>query len=219
MKSQTKAIPLTSLQLQELRCSYQKGMTLFHEGDDRNCAYIIEKGEVEISVVKDGNKVPLVRLGEGEVFGEAALIGSGKRSATAIATEDCEVFRIFPCILRDSILRLDPLVGLLMSLLVNRYRKWRYVSPEFAAEAGVVEHAKEDLAQVDKADGFLNDLNMQKKIALQELRMAQEIVEAVEKNELGPYLQPIMTLPDRKLVGFEALIRWRSARISFPAST
>ncbi|MBU6475279.1 MAG: EAL domain-containing protein [Alphaproteobacteria bacterium] len=209
MKSQkNNNMPLTNLQLQELRCSYPQGMTLFREGEDRNCAYIIEKGEVEISVIKDGKKVPLVRLGEGEVFGEAALIGSGKRSATATATEDCEVFRIFPSILRDRIMRLDPLVGLLMSLLVNRYRKWRYVSPELAAEAGVVEHAREDLSQVDKADGFLSDLNAQKKVALQELRMAQNIVEAVAKGELGPYLQPIVTLPDRKLAGFEALIRW-----------
>src|ERR1035437_7309406 len=114
--------------LQQLRSFYPKDTVLFYEKDERNCAYIIEKGEVEISVIKEGKKVCLVRLGKGEVFGETALLGSGKRTATAIATEDCEVFRIFPSILRDRIMQLDPLVGLLMSLLVNRYRQWRYVS-------------------------------------------------------------------------------------------
>ncbi len=208
MTTQKNHIPLTNQEMQELRCFYPRGALLFQEGDNRDCAYIIEKGEVEISVVKNGSKVPLVILGEGEVFGEAALVGSGKHTATATATQDCEVFRIFPSILRDRIMRLDPLVGLLMSLLVNRYRKWRYVSPELAAEAGIVEHASEDLSQVDKADGFLDDLNAQKEVALQELRMAQGIVEAVAKGELGPYLQPIVSLPERNLAGFEALIRW-----------
>jgi EAL domain-containing protein (putative c-di-GMP-specific phosphodiesterase class I)/CRP-like cAMP-binding protein len=206
MKNYKKSIEAVSLQ--QLRCFYPKGTILFHEDDDRNCAYIIEKGEVEISVIKEGKKVPLVRLGEGEVFGESALLGAGKRTATAIATRDCEVFRIFPAILRDRIMQLDPLVGLLMSLLVNRYRQWRYISPDLAAEVNLVDSESEDLKLIEKADDFLNDLNVQKEMALKELRMAQEIVEAVAKNELGPYIQPIVSLSDQRLIGFEALIRW-----------
>ncbi len=151
----------------------------------------------------------LVRLGQGEVFGETALLGAGKRTATAIATEDCEVFRIFPSILRDRIMQLDPLVGLLMSLLVSRYRQWRYIAPEVAFETNTVPQVSEDLKLIDKADDFLHDLNTQKEVALKELRMAQEIIEAVVKNELGPYIQPIVSLPDMKLMGFEALIRWK----------
>lgn len=197
-----------TINLQQLRSSYPKGSVLFKEKDERNCAYIIEKGEVEISVMKEGKKVPLVRLGEGEVFGETALLGAGKRTATAIATKDCEVFRIFPSILRDRIMHIDPLVGLLMSLLVNRYRQWRYVSPELAAEVESISTASEDLRIIEKADDFLQDLNKQKQIALKELRIAQEIIEAVAKNEMSPYIQPILSLNDRRLVGFEALIRW-----------
>jgi EAL domain-containing protein (putative c-di-GMP-specific phosphodiesterase class I) len=196
------------LSLQQLRNFYPAGTILFREEDERNCAYIIEKGEVEISVIKEGKKVSLVRLGEGEVFGETALLGSGKRTASAIATQDCEVFCIFPSILRDRIMQLDPLVGLLMSLLVNRYRQWRYVSPDEAAGVGAIKHATDSLNRIEKADSFLHDLNTQKEIALKELRMAQEIVEAVAKDELGPYIQPIISLPDMKLQGFEALIRW-----------
>ena len=196
------------INIQQLRNFYPKGTVLFHEKDERNCAYIIEKGEVEISVIREGKKVSLVRLGEGEVFGETALLGTGKRTATAIATEDCEVFCIFPSILRDRIMQLDPLVGLLMSLLVSRYRQWRYIAPEMAYEAASVPRISEDLKLIEKADDFLHDLNTQKEIALKELRMAQEIIEAVAKEELGPFLQPIVSLKDMKLMGFEALIRW-----------
>lgn len=194
--------------LQQLRSFYPKGTVLFKEKDERNCAYIIEKGEVEISVLKEGRNISLVRLGQGEVFGETALLGSGKRTATAIATEDCEVFRIFPTILRDRIMQMDPLVGLLMSLLVSRYRQWRYISPEDAFETNKIPHTSEDLKQIEKADDFMQDLNTQKQVALKELRLAQEIIEAVVKNELGPYMQPILSLKDQKLMGFEMLIRW-----------
>jgi len=206
MKSIKKTLPEASLL--QLRSFYPKGSVLFNEKDERDCAYIIEKGEVEISVLKDGKPTSLIRLGEGEVFGETALLGAGKRTATATATQDCEVFRISPNILRSRIMHLDPLVSLLMSLLVNRYRQWRHVSPEEVAEADVVPHVSEDLKLINKADEFLHDLNAQKEIALKELRMAQEITEAIEKNEFGPYIQPIVSLPDQKLMGFEALIRW-----------
>lgn len=149
-----------------------------------------------------------MRLGEGEVFGETALLGPGARTATALATEECEVFRISPDILRDRIMHLDPLVGLLMSLLVNRYRQWRYVSPNKVVEIDALPRESENLRQLDKADDFLRALDHQKEVALKELRMAQEITQAIEKEQFGPYLQPIVSLPDQKLVGFEALIRW-----------
>jgi EAL domain-containing protein (putative c-di-GMP-specific phosphodiesterase class I)/CRP-like cAMP-binding protein len=206
MKITKKSSPMVDLH--QLRSFYPKGTVLFQEKDERNCAYIIETGEVEISVLRDGQKVSLVRLGQGEVFGETALLGVGKRTATAIATQDCEVFCIFPNILRDRIMQLDPLVGLLMSLLVSRYRQWRYISPDQAFETNTVQHTSEDLKHIDKADDFMKDLNTQKQVALKELRLAQEIIEAVVKNELGPYMQPILSLKDNKLMGFEMLIRW-----------
>lgn len=207
MKTVKQAVPTRDLQ--QMRSAYPKGHVLFNEKDERDCAYIIEKGEVEISVVKDGKKVPLVRLGEGEVFGETALLGPGPRSASAMVTQDCEVFRISPHAVRDRIMNLDPLVGLLMSLLVNRYRQWRHVPPETAAvNSDVPKHVSGNLKEVGGADDFLQTLNTQKETALKELRMAQEIAEAIEKDQFGPYLQPIVSLPDQKLLGFEALIRW-----------
>ena len=49
MKTVKKSPP--TVNLQQLRSSYPKGTVLFHEQDERDCAYIIEKGEIEISVV------------------------------------------------------------------------------------------------------------------------------------------------------------------------
>lgn len=193
---------------QRLRTVYPKGSVIFREEDLRDNAYIVESGVVEITTTRNGKQVPLVRLGKGEVFGETALLGDGPRSATAIAVEDTEVFTISPRLLRDRVMGLDPLVGLLMSLLVNRYRQWRFVSPEVAENIGAVTNDTDDGNGVLGAD-FLQDLQQQKNTALDELRMSQEIIRAIDNREFVPYLQPIVTLPDQKLVGFEALIRWQ----------
>ncbi len=197
------------LDFHHLRTFYKKGSVIFNEEDNRDNAFIIEHGEVEISTTKNGRQIPLVRLGEGEVFGETALLGAGKRTATAVATEDTEVFLISPSLLSDRIMHLDPLVGLLMSLLVNRYRQWRYKSPEEAADAETVEREEESLSLVNKADEFMRDLHKQKEVALGELRMAQEITRAVDEKQFLPHLQPIVALPEQKILGFEALIRWQ----------
>lgn len=202
------ARPDFKIDFQQLRVFYKKGSVIFHENDLRDNAYIIESGEVEISTTREGRKLPLVRLGKGEVFGETALLGSGARTATAITLEDTEVFVISPKLLRDRIVHLDPLVGLLMSLLVNRYRRWRYRSPEAAAQDEIPPRAEENLANGAEADSFMHDLQRQREIALTELRMAQEITLGIEKRQFEPWLQPIMNLSDGRLSGFEALIRW-----------
>lgn len=191
-----------------LRTVFKKGTVIFRENESRDNAYIIESGKVEISTIRDGKKIPLVLLGHGEVFGETALLGEGPRTASAVAVEDTEVFTISPDLLRDRVMHLDPLVGLLMSLLVSRYRQWRYKSPDDISSdkeggdgeaGGQSEHA---------GDRFMQDLHRQKTTALNELRMAQEISKAIEAGQFGPYLQPIVSLPDQQLFGFEALIRW-----------
>ncbi len=196
------------IDFQQLRVFYKKGTIIFREKDLRDNAYIIESGEVEISTTREGRKVPLVRLGQGEVFGETALLGSGPRTATAIATEDTEVFMISPRLLRNRIMHLDPLVGLLMSLLVNRYRQWRYRSPDKVPEDEIAPRNEEKLNRIDDADGFMQDLQRQREIALTELRLAQEITQGIARHQFEPWFQPIVALPDQRLVGFEALIRW-----------
>lgn len=191
-----------------LRTFYPKGSVIFREEDRRDNAYIVESGIVEIATTRNGRQVPLVRLGKGEVFGETALLGDGPRSATATAAEDTEVFTISPRLLRERVMGLDPLVGLLMSLLVNRYRQWRFVSPEAAENADAPVRDDGEQAGPMGAD-FMRELQQQKDTALDELRLSQEIIRAIDNREFVPYVQPIVLLPQGRLAGFEALIRWQ----------
>ena len=72
-----------------IRTKLRAGEVLFYQGEPGDSFYIIERGEIEISVqAVDGRKLALDVLRDGEVFGEIALFG-GDRTATATALADC----------------------------------------------------------------------------------------------------------------------------------
>lgn len=77
-----------------VRTSLRAGEVLFSQGEPGDAVYVIERGEIEISVHSlDGRKLALDIQRDGEVFGEIALFG-GDRTATATAHTDCVLRRI-----------------------------------------------------------------------------------------------------------------------------
>ena len=63
---------------------------IIEEGKPGDCAYIIEKGSVEVSkIAPNGEKLVLGILEKSEIFGEMALIDGLPRSATVTALENC----------------------------------------------------------------------------------------------------------------------------------
>jgi CRP/FNR family cyclic AMP-dependent transcriptional regulator len=66
--------------------------TLFRAGDAGNAMYIIEQGQVRITVrTSDGTEITVAELGPGEFFGEMALLDGKARSANAIADADARL--------------------------------------------------------------------------------------------------------------------------------
>lgn len=70
--------------------SYKAGDTIFKQGDSGNVFFVIKSGSV---AVRAGNRTLQV-LGEGEIFGEMALVDSEPRSASVLAETDCVVVPI-----------------------------------------------------------------------------------------------------------------------------
>lgn len=72
---------------------FQPGQMIFREGDTTQEAYRILKGRVEISIAGEGKAVILAQLGDGDIFGEMAMVDERPRSASAQALEvtECEV--------------------------------------------------------------------------------------------------------------------------------
>ncbi len=187
-----------------------EGTCVFERGDTRDFAYLIEKGRVQIQ--DEGttrSKEPLTVLGKGEIFGEMALIEAGTRTASAVALEETHMLKIPPEILYERITGLDPLVGLLLSMLVDRYRRARISNSEFWSKDIVTEPAivKDDNTAGQLASSMASVLRS-KEETLQELKLEQDLRIALDEKYFKPFLQPIINLNDRVIKGFEALVRW-----------
>lgn len=89
------------------------GAALFHQGDRGNTLYVVVDGEV--AVISEGPpRVQLSRLGEGEIFGEIALVTEQPRSATIEAVVDTSLLAIDRDVIRE-VMQSEP--GVLVVLL------------------------------------------------------------------------------------------------------
>ena len=102
--------------------SFKKNELIFSQNDQGDCAYIIEKGRVQIFLTKDKEEIPLSMLGEGEIFGEMSLLDNLSRSASAKAIEDCQLNVVNKSQLMERIYSADTIVRLLMRVLLRRLR-------------------------------------------------------------------------------------------------
>ncbi|MBS4034939.1 MAG: cyclic nucleotide-binding domain-containing protein [Ignavibacterium sp.] len=76
--------------------SYVPGEFIFYQGDPGIGLYIIREGEVQIERETDaGEKITLATFSKGDFFGELALVDGEKRSASAVAVNECRVAVIF----------------------------------------------------------------------------------------------------------------------------
>ena len=71
------------------------GELLFRAGDPGQAMYVVARGTMEIFVTDHaGQKIVLTECGPGEVFGELAMLGTGPRTASALALEDTELLEL-----------------------------------------------------------------------------------------------------------------------------
>lgn len=79
-----------------MKVAYKAGDFIFLEGDRESHFYIIESGKVQIFTKKpNGERINICDIGEGESFGEFALLDQGApRSASAKALTDVVLVRV-----------------------------------------------------------------------------------------------------------------------------
>ena len=84
---------------------YNADDVIIREGDPSDEIYIICSGMVEVDVSRGAipdvpgppQMTSLVRLGQGQVFGEMALVDRGVRSATVRCVQDGSMLYVIPC--------------------------------------------------------------------------------------------------------------------------
>lgn len=109
-------------QLSVLR-RYPKNTILFIEGDESTHLYIVKKGKVSASVAgDDGREVILNYMGEGDYFGELALLDGEPRSATVRTVTPCEVIAVSRGSFQELLKTNPEFVTLVVAELTKRVR-------------------------------------------------------------------------------------------------
>lgn len=107
---------------------YLKGEIIFQEGQPSEHFYILQKGEVEVSIKRHEKRFVVNSLGPGAFFGEMGLLSNEPRSATCKAMTFVEVIRVsnedFKSLLKNS----HPLTEKIINMLLGRLKRLTDIS-------------------------------------------------------------------------------------------
>ncbi|MEM9633270.1 MAG: cyclic nucleotide-gated ion channel [Pseudomonadota bacterium] len=122
--------------------SVKKGGTIAEKGDVADRMYFISDGEVEIKLQHD-----TIYLGEGNFFGELALINQTRRTANVVAYRDCQLLVLEADALQQLMDRDEALAKKIMAEARERVAAGKKVLGELAEEelqqAGVYASAED----------------------------------------------------------------------------
>lgn len=74
--------------------TYRPGQVLFRRGDIGDAAYVIIKGDAEVSVSSPTGDIPIAQLHDGDFLGEIAILCDTPRTATITAKSELQALRI-----------------------------------------------------------------------------------------------------------------------------
>jgi len=99
--------------------TFLQGETICKTGDPGKEMYIIISGKTDVLIGESGKEQVVATLQSGDYFGEMSLLTGGPRSATVLATEDCETFVLYQNDF-DVILERFPSISLSMTKIVSQ---------------------------------------------------------------------------------------------------
>jgi len=180
--------------------TYLPGAEIMREGERGNCAFLIESGQVRVSKRYGDVERDIAVLGSGELIGEMAPIDSQARSATVTALTQVDVVPIGRSQLYALLEKSDPLLNLMLRAMFGRLRDMQRKVVVDASQ-GPAPCAPEPAALDEPYRRALH-------LASESLKMEQALSVALRRREFVLHYQPIVAVTDRRIVGFEALIRW-----------
>ena len=169
------------------------GEVIFRAGDPADCAYIVTAGQVEIRVSRAAedrqaeadHEHCVAVVGPGELLGEMAILDNAPRSATAVAREIGLLTVIERGQLVARLEAADPVLHLLLTVLLNRLRGQLH-----SGQKGVI------------------PATIAPDLVIDRIRLENQLKAGLGAGEMRLFLQPIADMQNRRIVGFESLVRW-----------
>ncbi len=177
---------------------FEGNALVFRWGDPGDSAYVIEDGCVEVLAGGAQDHKRIAILTEGAMFGEVALLDRQPRTAAVRALVPTRLIRIDRSHVEQMLLRSDPVIQYLMRLLLARFRSTHDA-------AGL---QKRQLVGADGSGATTLEAQDLHRSAVRTLSLAQDLSDAIDREQLELYYQPLISFEHFSLAGFEALIRW-----------
>lgn len=103
---------------------FRPGEVIFHRDDPGQVLYVIQTGKVKIYITSpDGQEVSLAVFGQGDYFGELALLDGQPRSASAVAIEQADTFALQRSDFISAVMRHPRIAIQVMGVLSRRLRQ------------------------------------------------------------------------------------------------
>lgn len=167
------------------------GDILYHEGAPNDCGYIIESGEVILYSNLAGRRIDCERRGAGSIVGELSILTGQPRTVTVEAATACRIFKISSEQILNRFNKLDPVLRACIETSIS-----------FSARMG--RHTWETSSNVPFAQSTLRNAD----VLINQFRFESDLLEGLDQREFSLVYQPIVRLSDRRVAGFEALMRW-----------
>ena len=169
------------------------GEILYRQGDPSDCAWLVERGAIELSSEQGRRTIHHGVLGPGELIGELGMLDGQPRSATATARGDTQLLAIE----HDQFLeRLDSGDPIVRTLVLSLLRRTRAILAALPAE---VQLPPEDLATESHEE----------RAGLDKIRLEARLRDALATRTLEVRYQPIFDMVEGHVRGYEALVRWQ----------
>lgn len=169
----------------------QAGEILFSRGEAPDFAYLVEDGTLVVYYMQDGKEVVIDHVMSGDLLGEMAVLDKLPRTANIRAVSDCRLVQIASDQFNERIQHADPILRLLITKLLNRYRV-------AASTINDCSNGKANQAQVASEH-----------VTFEKIRLEAQLRKALTNNGLDVRYQPLLEISTNTIVGYEALVRWQ----------
>ena len=168
------------------------GEVLYRQGDPSDCAWLVERGAVELVSVQGRREISHGVLGPGELIGELGMLDGAPRSATAIARGDATLLAIEHDQFLARLASGDPIVRTLVDSLLRRTRS---IIASLPADTAL---PAEDTSSEDPAE----------RSGIGKIRLEAQLRDALDTGTLEVRYQPLFDIRAGRVSSYEALVRW-----------